>query len=183
MAITPLARVLCACALSLASVSANAAVVRWTPTDGDVNYSYTLATGNSLAMFDLDDFAGSKSSPLLVNNGLNTGVDTIDIVPTAGSDFTATSVVSSGSITLFNDDQFVIATRDTSGNWFEPIDWFVSAPNTNIYNIIFGNGAVLSIDAVPSNPPGEIPIPAAIWLFGSGLLGLVGISRRKKGKT
>ena len=80
MAITPLARVLCACALSLASVSANAAVVRWTPTDGDVNYSYTLATGNSLAMFDLDDFDGSKSSPLLVNNGLNTGVDTIDIV-------------------------------------------------------------------------------------------------------
>jgi hypothetical protein len=28
-------------------------------------------------------------------------------------------------------------------------------------------------------PPGEIPVPAAIWLFGSGLLGLVGMSRRK----
>lgn len=25
-----------------------------------------------------------------------------------------------------------------------------------------------------------IPVPAALWLFGSGLLGLVGISRRKK---
>jgi len=25
-----------------------------------------------------------------------------------------------------------------------------------------------------------VPIPAAIWLFGSGLLGLLGISRRKK---
>jgi hypothetical protein len=25
-----------------------------------------------------------------------------------------------------------------------------------------------------------IPVPAAVWLFGSGLLGLVGISRRKK---
>jgi hypothetical protein len=25
-----------------------------------------------------------------------------------------------------------------------------------------------------------VPIPAAFWLFGSGLLGLVGISRRKK---
>jgi hypothetical protein len=26
----------------------------------------------------------------------------------------------------------------------------------------------------------EIPIPAAVWLFGSGLLGLIGMARRKK---
>jgi len=25
-----------------------------------------------------------------------------------------------------------------------------------------------------------VPIPATVWLFGSGLLGLVGIARRKK---
>jgi len=25
-----------------------------------------------------------------------------------------------------------------------------------------------------------VPVPAAVWLFGSGLLGLVGLSRRKK---
>jgi hypothetical protein len=30
-----------------------------------------------------------------------------------------------------------------------------------------------------STPP-AIPVPAAVWLFGSGLLGLVGIARRKK---
>ena len=28
--------------------------------------------------------------------------------------------------------------------------------------------------------PSAIPVPAAVWLFGSGLLGLVGIARRKK---
>ena len=26
----------------------------------------------------------------------------------------------------------------------------------------------------------EIPVPAAIWLFGSGLLGLIGLARRRK---
>lgn len=26
----------------------------------------------------------------------------------------------------------------------------------------------------------EVPLPAAIWLFGSGLIGLVGMARRKK---
>ena len=25
-----------------------------------------------------------------------------------------------------------------------------------------------------------VPVPAAVWLFGSGLLGLVGLARRKK---
>jgi PEP-CTERM motif len=25
-----------------------------------------------------------------------------------------------------------------------------------------------------------VPVPAAVWLFGSGLLGLIGIARKKK---
>ena len=29
-------------------------------------------------------------------------------------------------------------------------------------------------------PPSEIPVPAAAWLFGSGLIGLVGVARRRK---
>ena len=36
---------------------------------------------------------------------------------------------------------------------------------------------------LPGNNFGQtavIPVPAAVWLFGSGLLGLVGIARRKK---
>ena len=29
-------------------------------------------------------------------------------------------------------------------------------------------------------PISSVPVPAAIWLFGSGLLGLIGVARRKK---
>jgi len=29
-------------------------------------------------------------------------------------------------------------------------------------------------------PLSQVPVPAAVWLFGSGLLGLIGIARRKK---
>jgi hypothetical protein len=38
-------------------------------------------------------------------------------------------------------------------------------------------------DTLPGNNFGQtavIPVPAAVWLFGSGLLGLVGMARRKK---
>jgi hypothetical protein len=38
---------------------------------------------------------------------------------------------------------------------------------------IVGNGTVTP----PTNP---VPLPAAVWLFGSGLMGLVGVSRRRK---
>jgi len=37
-----------------------------------------------------------------------------------------------------------------------------------------GNGS-LKLDGVPA-----VPVPAAVWLFGSGLLGLIGVARRKK---
>ena len=37
-------------------------------------------------------------------------------------------------------------------------------------------GAIISI----TTPEGLVPVPAAVWLFGSGLLGLVGMARRKK---
>ena len=31
-----------------------------------------------------------------------------------------------------------------------------------------------------SSPPSAVPVPAAVWLFGSGLLGLIGVARRKR---
>lgn len=42
-------------------------------------------------------------------------------------------------------------------------------------------GLRISMEFLGNDPPVTVvPIPAAIWLFGSGLLGLVGMARRKK---
>ena len=45
------------------------------------------------------------------------------------------------------------------------------------YEWTWGTGA--SADSFKLNV-GAVPIPAAVWLFGSGLLGLIGVARRKK---
>ncbi len=37
-----------------------------------------------------------------------------------------------------------------------------------------------ALDPNISCAPSAVPVPAAVWLFGSGLLGLVGVARRKK---
>ena len=42
-----------------------------------------------------------------------------------------------------------------------------------------GEGFNLFAWAVRSGDVSAVPIPAAVWLFGSGLLGLVGMARRK----
>ena len=39
---------------------------------------------------------------------------------------------------------------------------------------------VVGLDSNIDNIQAVVPVPAAVWLFGSGLLGLVGIARRKK---
>lgn len=155
--------------VGLASTSANAAMVYWEPTNADVNYVDATAAGFSLAMFDVDDFDGLQAAPLV----LNPGADTIAISAN-GSNFDATSTVTANSTVLFNDAQFVLAMGD-GVSWFEPVSWFEQAPGSNIYNITFSNSVVLSIDATPT----LVPVPAAVWLFGSGLIGLVGVARRK----
>ena len=38
----------------------------------------------------------------------------------------------------------------------------------------------LPMNALLYIDPSPVPVPAAVWLFGSGLLGLVGVARRKK---
>ena len=35
-------------------------------------------------------------------------------------------------------------------------------------------------DSIEANQVSAVPVPAAVWLFGSGLLGLVGVARRRK---
>ena len=156
--------------LSVARV--DAATIVWEPTDGDVNFLYTTVAGYVLGMFDVGDFDGAQANPLMLNTG--TGSDTIDIVA-AGSDFSATSSVTGNSTTLFNDSQFVLAITDGL-SWFEPVSFFETAPGSNIFQITFSNGLVTSIDAVPT----IVPVPVAVWLFGSGLLGLIGVARKTR---
>jgi type VI secretion system secreted protein Hcp len=43
----------------------------------------------------------------------------------------------------------------------------------------FGSPDVMQGLALAQVPPSSVPVPAAAWLFGSGLLGLIGFARRK----
>lgn len=55
-------------------------------------------------------------------------------------------------------------------------DDFVANANGNL----FATHVYLDDGSTGFAHGGTVPVPAALWLFGSGLLGLIGISRRKK---
>ena len=63
------------------------------------------------------------------------------------------------------------------------INTWTSATSIDLMgNSYFSNNKIANLsmtyrDSTP--PPAYVPLPAAIWLFGSGLLGLVGMARRK----
>lgn len=59
-------------------------------------------------------------------------------------------------------------TSQADSNWIDALVLLPSGTGGSLY--------ALSAEVVVP----EIPIPAGVWLFGSGLLGLVGIARRKK---
>ncbi len=56
---------------------------------------------------------------------------------------------------------------------------------TNYY--LFASGGSVSPVSIPftlsvTAAPAPVPVPPAVWLFASGLLGLIGVARRKKGR-
>jgi len=66
----------------------------------------------------------------------------------------------SGAMFVNDTDQGIIAMRDSSGF------------NTNYFGAVSDAAGTWEVSAVP--------IPPAVWLFGSGLIGLIGVARRKK---
>jgi hypothetical protein len=76
-------------------------------------------------------------------------------------------------LTLTGSDQFILGiSTDSGASWSG--DTSVTPLGANSYTVTFTDGSVLEIDVR------IVPVPAGVWLFGSGLLGLIGISRRKK---
>ena len=109
----------------------------------------------------------------------------------SGIDWTGPSPITGIELdSVFSQELWPDAT-DPNAKW---AGWGVDTPTPPAWNPIWNDvNKTITIDAtggftIPNgydvwakfNIVTAVPIPPAIWLFGSGLLGLVGISRRKK---
>ena len=93
--------------------------------------------------------------------------------------FTASGIALDSTFTFMRGDFILDTTNTLRFNGFED-EFFLGFNNTGLTAENFdvdANEPLLLIN--PSNIA-PVPVPAAVWLFGSGLIGLAGFMRRKK---
>lgn len=134
---------------------------------GGVNFSYDSSVLNILAV-SIDgsvwDFGGTGISTGTIDNGAGS-VDGI-MMNTFGN-VTGNFVVATVQFQAMG-----IGTSGLDLSEFLLNPW---ASGGSLLNPDFLGGS-LTVSA----PSAVVPVPAAAWLFGSGLLGLIGMARRKK---
>ena len=153
--------------MGLVSTYVNAATI-FAPTNADVNFLFGSLNGATLAMFDDSDQGYT---------GANLTVDVPGIVVIGGpfnNDYQASNL--NGNLTLTGSNHFILGLDLGGGNWLA--DNSVVSLGANSYQVSFNNaGTVVQVDVSIVQ---AVPVPAAVWLFGSGLLGLAGIARRRR---
>lgn len=169
---------LAAACLCLSSFAAQASTVL-IPTDGDVNifidipFLASIPSGSYLGLFDASDAGAMSTADHLV-------IDSNQIVGITGpfgtGDYKATSLT--GEITLTDNNHFVLGLY-TGGSWYAD-DGIGSVVDLGANSALLTytvsseiEGTALAVDVT------AVPVPAALWLFGTGLIGLAGIARRR----
>lgn len=93
--------------------------------------------------------------------------------------------VAGTGIDLVHNAKYSLFSNFTGGSYWSGTTY---APDgSSAWNFIFGQGkqqssfkgGALYAMAVRDGDVASVPIPAAFWLFGSGLLGLIGLARKK----
>jgi len=151
--------------------SANASTV-FMATDGSVNFfNINLAAGSTLAMFDDND------DGTFANDHLEIPLPSaVDIAPDGSGGFSATSTASpNNAITLTTAPWYVLAVSNDGGTTWMGDSFAACGSVSQSCTISFSDGTILSVDSAVA----LVPVPAAVWLFGSGLVGLTGFAKRK----
>ena len=113
--------------------------------------TYTIDTIQGGIYTGIEVAPGQVGGHILFNWGATSDIDVINVWDVAGGVYTSTDVIASNPV----------------------------GPD-GIRGLGMIDGAFVGFNANFDFDAAAVPVPAAVWLFGSGLLGLVGVARRRK---
>ncbi len=145
----------------------NGNVAVYTAPADDVNSGFAAPTGDitgGTATLELDSWTAWWNGTAFNQGSTSTKGPTETCVYNAGS----FSNVCSTAVVV---DSYDAGTGAFTASWD-------SVVVGGAFNGSLGNWEISGV--MSTGAPAEVPVPAAVWLFGSGLVGLAGIARRRK---
>ena len=147
----------------------------------------------TLSLTNFTDWMLEFSSTNYLSTVLTPANSEILMIGTGGSVVATTDELTITQPGASSTDSYIFAVSDTLDFPYTVLWQFQGGDDSDPAQEIISNAPQSSstepfdqgVFTYPDDPlivtlPAIIPVPAAIWLFGSGLLGLVGIARRKK---
>lgn len=160
---------------------------------GMLGYTYTGQNRTSISLdIRLDGKSGGPpADPGWVNSNVAVVRGNVTYFSTHYATFIYEIVPGTPGLSLMGESSMTLSTdgsldqqSDSIALVLEPGDVFFVWAGVNAGGIRGGYGDAFSTLSMSfSDPAGintAVPVPAAIWLFGSGLVGLLGINRRRK---
>lgn len=144
--------------------------------NGDIRFIVALTTSTDL----------EKGQDSIEQFGFNS--EDIDLDLLSFTDISNGFSVNTKGSTMSIFGGFDVAIRGANGLGFDPLSFTIVAPGDSIdtYTSALTNKGFLFSAKLAKGAPmafiatSAIPIPPALYLFGSGLIGLIGISRKNK---
>lgn len=180
-------RIILALSLFFVIGSVQASTVSWTLTDVILEDGQTLIGG-----FDFDSDTNTYSTISIFNSGTTTfaateftqkATPTICTTSVTGCAFTRAGATSGDivlSLSVFGNGELTNAggTINLSTGTSDTMTFCQNGACTS-WGIATADSIGVASGTITATPA-VVPIPAAVWLFGSGLIGLIGAARRKK---
>lgn len=166
--------------LTFFTTSSQAAIITWTLNDVVLSDNQTLTGG-----FDYDSDNNTFSNISITTSG-DASFESMTFNQTAyigacdqlGCRFNDSAPAVGDILLSLNWQTQLTNAGGTKGFSLDNV-FFECTTADCVSNIAQGN-QVSIVSGTLSSAPDPVPVPAAVWLFGSGLLGLIGVARRKK---
>lgn len=160
--------------LALFALQVNAASLAWDAIDVNTSGTHSaleVNPANLTGQMSFDSTAGG-----LTTDTWSYTLDDDSVIENVAIEF-FDSQMNIGSV--FLDGQALTETVQGSGSFATKLWVWTGLLTSGVHTLTLNDIDVLAANGQYQIKVSAVPIPAAVWLFGSALVGLVGVSRRK----
>ena len=149
-------------------------------TSGNTRLNIDLSNG-AVDIKSVGDISFGQDAQIWVQESAGSGYVRLDTVPQLADQINWETkqkfILGGGDVSEFS----TIFGGNIFSSWFGSGDGVTFGQHLDFYGTIYALDDIHLADHSRYNyTPNAVPVPAAVWLFASGLLGLVGIARRGK---